>query len=199
MDLDLTLVSYESGKPYVPARTKELLKWLCKEGLEVGIASGRPWYDMYDILGHLGMEWGRPFPSSYIPRETFIFWLRGGKALPEEEWNKAREAELMELTRIIFHHDNHWLDRIERAGVHATQSLERLWVRGKFQEAGGRREGKRDSRGLCPGNPARKSSQESLSDQRDSVHRREGKCSITRLQSEGLTTESGSGDRRYTQ
>lgn len=120
MDFDLTLVDYPNGRARVPEPTQELLKSLIGRGLEVGIVSGRPWWDMRDMLERVGMGWGNPFPSFFVACETFLFWMRNGKMEPDAEWNAARGKESEALSRRLMPEAAAWLGGFERHGLRVS-------------------------------------------------------------------------------
>ncbi len=93
VDFDGTLVEHVEGRPVMPEGLYEALAGLVSRGVHVGIATGRDWWDLRDLLLRLGIPWGWPFPTFVIARQTYVYWLRNGRQEPDEEWNGARMAE----------------------------------------------------------------------------------------------------------
>lgn len=112
MDFDLTLIGYGPGGCFIPPKTQELLAEQVRAGREVGIVSGRVAHEMADLVTRAGMTWGKPFPTFYISRESYIFWRVADKFLPDEEWNAARAEEMKVLARTICAHTPGWLDAL---------------------------------------------------------------------------------------
>lgn len=125
MDFDLTLVDYPEGKPHVPARTLDLLADLVRGGTEVGIVSGRYWWEMRDTLTEAGLAWGNPFPSFVAARETFIYWFREGRMTPDDEWNLPRGEEAAELARVLVPRETEFVTALEAEGLKMRRFI--LW------------------------------------------------------------------------
>jgi len=117
MDFDWTLYSHREGSSGVPEHTRDMLCWLREHEVEVGIVSGRPWWDMRDLLVPQGFAWGDPFPSYIVARETFIYWIGDDAMEPDEAWNSARADELAELTRQLSERQTAWRLKLESAGL----------------------------------------------------------------------------------
>jgi len=125
MDFDLTLVDYNENGPYVPRQTLDLLSDLIRGGLEVGIVSGRYWWEMRDLLEGAGLDWGKPFPSFVAAREAFIYWIRDGQMMPDIEWNRCRCEEVAELARILVPHETEFVQALEAEGLKIRRFI--LW------------------------------------------------------------------------
>lgn len=117
MDFDGTLFTTLDGRPYVPARTQELLRRLRDEGVEVGLCSGRYWWAMKELLDAAGLDWGDPFPSFAIAREALIFWTGLDALEPDQEWNDARGADLAQLCADLVPRQSEFYLRLQSAGL----------------------------------------------------------------------------------
>ncbi len=117
MDFDWTLVEYPGGRAHVPQETQQALARLAGQGMEVGIATGRPWSEVRSLLDQAGVPWGQPFPTFLIAREMYIHWLRNGELQGEEEWNKARRRDMDRFGRAMATRAHHWFDILDRHGL----------------------------------------------------------------------------------
>ncbi len=98
----MTLLSYTPQEGYYinPDLIKQLSEFINKGGYS-GIVSGRNFWDMREILIMLGFEWGKPFPSFYIHRESYINTIDNGKDISWEEYNlHARKRISEKLMRL---------------------------------------------------------------------------------------------------
>jgi len=120
MDFDHTLIDHNQAGPRVPEATKALLYDLIAEGVEVGIVSGRQWWAMRDLLECQGIPWGKPFPTFFVTREAFLYWVHNGEMEPDREWNEARAEEMEELAQAIMRHAPQWFAAIKEAKLHVT-------------------------------------------------------------------------------
>ena len=98
MDFDLTLIDYQQGRGMVGENTRAALMDLITKGFEVGIVSGRYWWQMRDILEPNGLIWGSPFPTFIISREALIFYLKDGKMEEEKVWNDRLRQEMLDFS-----------------------------------------------------------------------------------------------------
>jgi hydroxymethylpyrimidine pyrophosphatase-like HAD family hydrolase len=124
-DFDGTLWGGAEG---LPSGLRRLLVALREGGVEAGLVSGRYWWEMRDLLAGAGLEWGDPFPSFVITRETFIYWIGLDAMEPDQDWNEARGAELAELTAWLCRRETEWRLRLESAGLRPK----RWWLWGDY-------------------------------------------------------------------
>jgi hydroxymethylpyrimidine pyrophosphatase-like HAD family hydrolase len=99
LDFDLTIFDYSR-----PSDTLVLSPWferLHKDGLMVGIASGRTLADLKFELEKIGMGWGEDFPHFVIHEEFYIHWP-GSAAVDEiSAWNGECAAAVQRVCRAM--------------------------------------------------------------------------------------------------
>lgn len=99
LDFDLTMFDYSR-----PSDTLVLGPWfkrLHKDGLMLGIASGRTLADLQYELEKIGMSWRKNFPEFVIHEEFYIHWP-GSKAAAEIAlWNAECAAEVKEVCQVM--------------------------------------------------------------------------------------------------
>ncbi len=111
-DYDLTLV-YNG----IPETTRDLLIETVRQGVLVGIVSGRPWYDLRTLLGQHGFVFGKPYPNFLVWREKFILWVEDGKTREEKEWNALKMHEMELLNLEILKRAADWIAALTAAGL----------------------------------------------------------------------------------
>jgi HAD superfamily hydrolase (TIGR01484 family) len=117
MDFDMTLVDHTAQGILLPTETKALLISLLDSGMDVGIVSGRYFWEMKDILERLQMNWANPFPSFYISREAFIFRLEDGEMKPDLEWNEKYRKETADFMKDLSGRASDILDLLAAMGL----------------------------------------------------------------------------------
>jgi HAD superfamily hydrolase (TIGR01484 family) len=123
MDFDLTLVDYPPSGAYIYPKTIAYLENLIRQGVEVGIVTGRDIWTMRDILTIAGVRFGDPFPSFVVVRENYIHWLKQNRIDAHDIWNNRMSDQMARFSQTLSAHVSDWIDEL------AGQELNpRKWI-----------------------------------------------------------------------
>lgn len=113
VDFDATLIDSGPDGTYIDHDTMELFEKLIKEGVHVGIVTGRPRNDIRDVLKSLGIDWTGTFPSYYIERENYIYKKEGDTFKVDEEWKNIIYSKTSTFAKKLTKHMSGLLDELD--------------------------------------------------------------------------------------
>jgi HAD superfamily hydrolase (TIGR01484 family) len=107
LDMDGTILAQNT----IITAVKGILRLLVERGIKVALVTGRELEDIKTILR--ANSFLDDYPQVIISEGAFIYYLRRGDYLPDEEWNLIRKRDLESLRRSIGRMSFEFADKVK--------------------------------------------------------------------------------------
>ena len=112
-DFDLTLTGHGSDL----GSSVAALEPFVERGISVGLATGRPYWQLGDIFKGNGLVFRKPYPQFLVARENFVFWCEDGEVREDLDYNEVRRQALDKVSQRILGRTPEAFAALKEAGL----------------------------------------------------------------------------------